>query len=95
MGWDLEWDLGRMGWGWNLGLMEFGILPIPLIWAASIFPYGKHHTSIEVNPQLLTLRQLTVQLTQQQLINDEHKNEKSNMKLKINQLKDQLSNTKN
>ena len=30
MGWD-KWDLG-----WDLGGMGYGILPIPLIWVASI-----------------------------------------------------------
>ena len=30
MGWD-KWD-----WDWDLGGMGYGILPIPLIWAASI-----------------------------------------------------------
>jgi hypothetical protein len=36
--WDMIWDLG---FGMDLGLMGFGILPIPLIWAASINVTGQ------------------------------------------------------
>ena len=35
------WDGIWVGWDWDLGQMEFGILPIPLIWTASIHPVVK------------------------------------------------------
>ncbi|PKK56604.1 hypothetical protein RhiirC2_799667 [Rhizophagus irregularis] len=30
------WDGIWVGWDWDLGLMGFGIFPIPLIWAAIV-----------------------------------------------------------
>ena len=32
--WDWDWDMGV--WDWDLAPMGYGILPFPLVWAASI-----------------------------------------------------------